>query len=193
MSELQAHHCMTPQQWTGLPDKNFNKKPNNAKKRPKKGQTDCSKARKKAKLYLRYCHSFVTKTSKLQEYQKFFFDVKIKSCLALFWSTDLPWLFMVCEIPHFGSHGPTVCIFIHRQLSDRKSLLFTPVLTIRIKKAFPLRRNYRISIEKTQTCLQALRLFSAYNTIGTAQCSGCSHFQWLRKNLMLDLAFIKYY
>ena len=47
MSELQAHHCMTPQQWTGLPDKNFNKKPNNAKKRPKKGQTDCSKARKK--------------------------------------------------------------------------------------------------------------------------------------------------
>jgi len=37
----------------GLPDENFNKKPNNAK-RPEKGQTDCLKARKKAKLYLRY-------------------------------------------------------------------------------------------------------------------------------------------
>jgi len=29
-----------------LPDENFYKKPNNAKKRPEKGQTDCSKARK---------------------------------------------------------------------------------------------------------------------------------------------------
>jgi len=44
-----------------LPDENFNKKPNNAKKRPEKGQTDCLKANKKDKLYLRYCHSFVTK------------------------------------------------------------------------------------------------------------------------------------
>jgi len=26
---------------TGLPDENFNKMPNNAKKRPEKGQTDC--------------------------------------------------------------------------------------------------------------------------------------------------------
>jgi len=40
----------------GLPDENFNKKPNSAKR----GQTDCLRARKK-KLYLRYCHSFVTK------------------------------------------------------------------------------------------------------------------------------------
>ena len=30
-----------------LPDENFNKKPNSAKKRPEKGQTDCLKARKK--------------------------------------------------------------------------------------------------------------------------------------------------
>jgi len=36
----------------GLADENFNKKPNNAKKRPEKGQTDCLKARKKNKLYL---------------------------------------------------------------------------------------------------------------------------------------------
>jgi len=44
-----------------LPDENFNKKPNSAKKRREKGQTDCLKARKKAKLYLRYYHAFVTK------------------------------------------------------------------------------------------------------------------------------------
>jgi len=43
--------------YAGLPDENFNKKPNSAKK----SQTDCLKARKKAKFYLRYCHSFVTK------------------------------------------------------------------------------------------------------------------------------------
>jgi len=30
-----------------LPDENVNKKPNTAKKRPEKGQTDCLKARKK--------------------------------------------------------------------------------------------------------------------------------------------------
>jgi len=60
-------------------------------------------------------------------------------------------------------------------------------------RAILLWRNYRISITKTQTCLQALRLFSAYNTIGTARCSECTHFQWLRKNLILILAFIKYY
>jgi len=32
---------------TGLPDENFNKKPNNAKKRPAKGRIDCLKASKK--------------------------------------------------------------------------------------------------------------------------------------------------
>jgi len=31
----------------GLPDKKFSKKPNSAKKRPEKVQTDCLKARKK--------------------------------------------------------------------------------------------------------------------------------------------------
>jgi len=35
----------------GLPEENFNKKPNNAKKRSKKGQTHCSKARKKPNLF----------------------------------------------------------------------------------------------------------------------------------------------
>ena len=93
----------------------------------------------------------------------------------MYWSTDLPWIFMVREIAHFGQNGATVCTLIHRQLSVRKSLLFTPILTIRIIRALPLRRNYRISIAKMQTCLQALRLFSAYNTIGTVPCSECTH------------------
>jgi len=30
------------------------------------------------------------KISELQEYKKIFFKIKIKSCLALYWSTDLP-------------------------------------------------------------------------------------------------------
>jgi len=49
------------------------------------------KGQKKATFYLRYCHSFVTKNIKLQESQKKkFFKIKIKSCLALYWSTDHP-------------------------------------------------------------------------------------------------------
>jgi len=43
-----AHQCTIPFPLAGLPDENFNKKPNNAKKRPEKIQSDCLKARKKA-------------------------------------------------------------------------------------------------------------------------------------------------
>ena len=43
-----------------LLDENFSKKPHNAKKRPKKPNR-LFKDQKKATLYLRYCHSFVTK------------------------------------------------------------------------------------------------------------------------------------
>jgi len=58
-----------------------------------------------------------------------------------------------------------------------ESLPFTPVITIRIISALPHRRNYRISIAETQTCQRALRLFRAYNTIDTTECSECTHFQ----------------
>jgi len=76
-------------------------KPNNAKKRPEKGQTD--KARIKAKLYLRYCHSFCHKKYlNYKDIKKIFFKIKIKSCLALYWDTDLPLHFTVCEIAQFG-------------------------------------------------------------------------------------------
>jgi len=52
----------------------------------------------------------------------------------------------------------------------------------------PRRRNYRIPIAKAQTSQQALRLLSAYSTIDNTQCSECTHFQWLRKNLIWNLA-----
>jgi len=64
----------------GLPDENFNKKPNNAKKRPEKGQT----------LFV-VLPSFVTKKYlNYKNIKKIFFKIKTKSCLALYWSTDLP-------------------------------------------------------------------------------------------------------
>jgi len=44
-------------------------------------------------------------------------EIKIKSCLALYWSTELPRLFMVCEIAQFGYNSATVGILIYRQLS----------------------------------------------------------------------------
>jgi len=74
---------------------------------------------------------------------------------------------MTCDIARFGYNGATVCILIHRELSARNSLPFTPVLTIRIIRTLPLpRRLCRVSIAETQTCLQALSLLTAHNTLG---------------------------
>jgi len=67
-----------------LPDEYFNKKPNSAKKRPEKGQSDCLKTGKKASLFavlLFNCHN---ETSKLQDHhQKFSSKLKLKSYFAL--------------------------------------------------------------------------------------------------------------
>ena len=60
----------------GLPDENFNKKPNSAKKRPENGQTDCLKARKKPN-YLRNYHAFVTKKYlNYKNYKKNYFKLR---------------------------------------------------------------------------------------------------------------------
>jgi len=67
-----------------------------------KSQKMLTRGQKKVKLYLRYCHSFVTQTSKLKISKNIFFEIMIMSCLALYWSTDLPCRFMVREIVHFG-------------------------------------------------------------------------------------------
>jgi len=62
-----------------LSDVNFNKKPNNAKKRPEKFQTSF------AVLPL-FCHKRHLNDKNIK---KIFFKIEIKSCLALYWSTDL--------------------------------------------------------------------------------------------------------
>jgi len=51
---------------SGLQDDNFNKKPNSAKKRPDKGQTDW-KARKKSNFVCGIALPFSQKTSKLKD------------------------------------------------------------------------------------------------------------------------------
>jgi len=61
----------------------------------------------------------------------------------------------------------------------------------RIAPSLPHARDHcRIFIAKTQTCLQALSLVSAYNTLHSAQ---RTHFQLLRKKCILNLASLKFY
>jgi len=56
----------------GLPDENFNKKPNNAKQRPEKSQTGCLKARKKPNFICGIAILLSQKPSKLEESQHIF-------------------------------------------------------------------------------------------------------------------------
>jgi len=97
-----------------------------------------------------------------------YFEIWIKSCLALYRSSLLMilLLFMVREIAQVGYNGATVCILIYWQLSLHQCeshLSFTPVLTTRMIRALP-RRHCRISIAEMQTCPQALSLLCACNT-----------------------------
>jgi len=55
-----------------LPDEHFNKKQNNAKKRPEKGETNCLKARQNPNFICGIASSLPQKTSKSPEYQKSF-------------------------------------------------------------------------------------------------------------------------
>ena len=80
----------------GLPDENFNKKP-----KQKRANELFKGQKKKSNFICSIAIPLSQKTSKSQEHQNFLFEIKIKSCLALYWSTYLPWLFMVCEIAHF--------------------------------------------------------------------------------------------
>ena len=67
-----------------------------------KSQTMQKRGQKKPNFICGIAIPLSQKTSKSQEYQKILFEIKIKSCLVLRWSTDLPWLFMVCEIAYYG-------------------------------------------------------------------------------------------
>jgi len=144
------HRCPS-----GLPGENFNKKPNNAKKRAAKGQTDCLKARKKAKLYLRYCHCFVTKISKLQEYQKKSSKLRLNlawHCTGALIFFDFSWFVNLHSLGKMISRFAYRFIgtFLHESLSH--SLLYFMTTIIRV---LPVRHNYHISIAKMQTCLQS--------------------------------------
>jgi len=65
-----------------LPEENFNKKPNSAKKDQKKGQTNCLKARKSQTLFAVLTFLCHKETFKLQEYQKNVFEITIRLTLA---------------------------------------------------------------------------------------------------------------
>jgi len=83
---------------------------------------------------------------------------------------------MVCKIARFGYNGASLNTDPSAAFCTSLSYSLLPVLAIRII-THPLRPKYRISIAKTQTCLQVPSLFSAYNTIDTTQCNECAHNQ----------------
>ena len=70
-----------------MPDENFNKKPNNAEK----GHTDHLKDRKKPNFS---CGIAIPLSQKkhlnYKSIKEFFFEIKIKSCLAMYSRTDRP-------------------------------------------------------------------------------------------------------
>jgi len=76
--------CSNYEYQSGLPDENFNKKPNNAEKRPEKGQTDCLKARKKTNFICCIANPLSQKLLLYKNIKKNFSEIKIKSFLALY-------------------------------------------------------------------------------------------------------------
>jgi len=97
-------------------DENFNKKPNNAKKTPEKGQTTCLKARKKPHFICGIAIPLSQKAHKLQAYP--IFSSKLRLNIAWRCTGALIFLdFSVCEIAHSACSSATVCILIYRQLS----------------------------------------------------------------------------
>jgi len=128
--------------WAGLPDENVNEKPNTAKKRPEKGQTDCLKAGKKQTVFLVLpclCHK---KTFKLQQCQKNYLKLKLNlawQCIgAHYWCfSDFSWFVRMHTL------GKTVRQFVSWSIGSflhpyKSHLAFTPVLTTRIITTLPL-------------------------------------------------------
>ena len=127
---------------------------------------------RKKQFYLRYCHSFVTKTSKLQAYHNNF-SSKLRLnlawvCTGALIFLDISWFVKLYTL------GKVASQFANWSISSflrpyKSRLPVTPVLTTRIIRALPLRRHCRIFIAETQTCLQALSLLRAYTTHYTVQ------------------------
>jgi len=155
-----------------VPDENFNKKPNSAKKGAEKGQANCVKARKKPNfvVLLYFCHK---ETSKLQEnLNKFSSKWRLSfACLVLELITDAsltlhgfwdctPWG-QWCD----SLHTDLLAVFctkvsIHSCTYDQNH-----------KSPSTSSTSCRISVAETQTCLQAVCLLSAYYTLRSAHIS----------------------
>jgi len=116
-----------------------------------KSQTMLKRGQKKAK-------PIVQRQEKIKISKKLF-EIKIKSCLALYWSSLLMLLllFRVCEIAHFGQNSATVWILIHRQLSEPIQKL-SPIHSCSYNQnhysASTSRRHYRISIGRRRPACQ---------------------------------------
>ena len=77
-----------------MPDKNFNIKPNNAKKRSKKGQTHCSKARKKPNLICGIAIPLSQKTFKFRISKKISLKLRLNlacHCTGALTFPDFSW------------------------------------------------------------------------------------------------------
>ena len=145
---------------TTQPSENFSKKPNSAKKKPETAKLTADRRGESQTLFAALLFLCHRETSKLD-----------KTCGQ--WCHS--------------------CVLIHRQLLApiRKSSPIHSCISTRITRALLLpRRHCRIAIAETQISLQALSLFSAYNTIHATQ---WTHFQRLRKNFVSKLASFNFH
>jgi len=139
---------------TGLPDENFNKKPNNAAKRDqKKAKPTVEKPTLFAVLPF-LCHKKYLNNKNIK-----FFSSKLGlnlawHCTGALIFSDFSWFVKLHTLGTMVSQFAywSIGSFLHERLSH--SLL--PVLTIRITRA--LRLTYRISVAETVTCLQTLSI-----------------------------------
>jgi len=105
----------------------------------------------------------------------------LKSCLALYWS----WFLMLLWLSWFVKlhtlctmvlqlEGWSICSFLH----PYESLVFTPVLTTRIKTAFPLPRLYcRISIADLSASLEPCLVLITHTAHAFPVCTQKMYFE----------------
>ena len=100
------------------------------------------------------------------------------------------WLFMVCEIAHFGYNGATVCILIHRQRSAWKQPIHSCTYDQNHKRSSALSTslshfyrgdaNLSASVELA-SCLQHTTQCAHFQWLHDLQhTTQCAHIQWLR-------------
>jgi len=139
------------------------------------------------------CHK---ETSKLQEYHEYFFS-KLRLSLAWDCTRAHYWCFFdfSCSMRlHTAYNRATICILIHRQLSApiQKSPPIHSCTYDQNHKSTSLTSlsHFYRAVADLSASVEPAECLAAYNTVHTAQ---CTHFQWLRKNLISKLASLKYY